>query len=157
VAEALVASSAQAAPSKGWRKKIPQRVRAAIEKLVNGEVKTVTAAAEAVGLSREYLSRSLSMPHIAEYLRNKVQRRLAMAAARAGATKIDLLDCDSLHVRNAASDFILGLAGIKPAEKSSVEVNVNIKAGYILDLREPDDPPAGPPMIEINPAAILED
>jgi hypothetical protein len=115
-------------------KKIPQRVRLAIEKMVNGEVKTVTAAAEAAGLSREYLSRSLSAPPIAAYLKGKIQRRLAVGAARAGAVKMELLESASDHVRNDASEYVLALAGIKPAEKSAIEINLSVKAGYIIDL-----------------------
>jgi hypothetical protein len=122
-------------------KRIPPRVREAIAAMVGGECKTVTAAAEKVGLSREYLSRQLSVPHITEFMQNKVRRRLNVAAARAGSTKIDLLDCDSLHVRNDASSYILGLAGITPLSTPSVSFNVNIRAGYVIDLSEPDDAP----------------
>jgi hypothetical protein len=132
------------------RKKIPQRVRQAIEKLVNGEVKTVTAAAEAAGISREYLSRSLSIPHVAAHLKNKVQRRLAVGAARAGAVKMELLDSASDHVRNDASEYVLALAGIKPAERPSVEVNLSVRAGYIIDLSpEPGE------IVDVTPVEII--
>ena len=124
-------------------KPISRKVREAIASLATGETKTVTAAAEKVGIAREYLSRQLSRPHIAEHLNHKVRRHLAMAATRAGAVKVDLLDCDNAMVRDRASSFVLGLAGIQPASQPSVNLNVEVKAGWIIDLS--DDPP--PPKV----------
>ena len=97
------------------------------------------ATAAKVGLARESLSRALSTPHVAEHLRQKVLRHLAIHAARAGATKTELLDSASEIVRDRASSFVLGLAGIQPATTPSVSVNLGIKAGYVIDLS--DDPP----------------
>lgn len=121
-------------------KRISKRVRAAIDAMVAGECKTIKEAAEKVGLVRESLSRALSTPHVAEHLRTKVLKSLAMAAARAGAVKIDLMDSDNAIARDRASSFVLGLAGIQPAGTPSVSVNLEIKAGYVIDLT--DDPPA---------------
>ena len=42
------------------KRRVPPRVRDAINELVYGRVKTITAAEEKVGLSRERLSRALS-------------------------------------------------------------------------------------------------
>jgi hypothetical protein len=106
--------------------------------LVTGDVKTIKEAAEKVGMPRESLSRALSTPHVAEHLRTKVLKYLAMAAARAGAVKTDLLDSDNAIARDRASSFILGLAGIQPATNPSVSVNIEVKAGYVIDLT--DDP-----------------
>jgi hypothetical protein len=94
-------------------RRISHKVRTAITAMVAGDVKTITDAAEKAGLSREHLSRELSKPHVAEHLRQKVSRSLAIASARAGAVKTELLDSTSEHVRNDASSFVLGLAGIK--------------------------------------------
>src|SRR4030088_2227396 len=68
-------------------RRISKKVIAAIDKMVAGEGKKISEAAEAVGLARESLSRALSKPHVAELMRTKVLRSLAMAAARAGAVK----------------------------------------------------------------------
>jgi hypothetical protein len=81
----------------------------------------------------------LSTPHVAEHLRQKVLRHLAIAAARAGAVKGELLDSDNAMVRDRASTFVLGLAGIQPAAQPSVNLNIDIRAGYVIDLS--DDPP----------------
>jgi hypothetical protein len=119
-------------------KRISPKVRAAIDAMVSGECKNITEAAAKVGLARESLSRALSTPHIAEYLRQKVMRHLAIHAARAGAVKVDLLDSSNEMARDRASTFVLGLAGIQPATSPSVNVNIELKAGYVIDLS--DDP-----------------
>jgi hypothetical protein len=121
-------------------KRISKKVRAAIDAMVAGDCKKICDAAAKVGLARESLSRALSTPHVAEHLRQKVLRHLAIAGARAGATKVELLDSASEVVRDRASSFVLGLAGIQPATNPSVSVNLEIKAGYVIDLS--DDPPA---------------
>jgi len=121
-------------------RRISKKIIAAIDKMVSGECKKIIEAAEAVGLARESLSRALSRPHVAELMRTKVLRTLAMAAARAGAVKGELLDSDNEMVRDRASTFVLGLAGIAPAANPTLSVNLNIRAGYVIDLS--DDPPA---------------
>jgi hypothetical protein len=130
--------------------RITRKVRTAIDAMVAGDSKNITAAAEKVGLARESLSRALSKPHVAEHLRQKVVRSLAMASARAGAVKQELLDCDNTMVRDRASSFILGLAGIQPATSPSVNVNIEVKAGYVIDISEPSDPRAPPMRIVSN-------
>jgi hypothetical protein len=113
---------------------ISAKVRAAIGFMVNGDCKKICEAAEKAGLAREGLSRALSTPHVAEHLRLQTVRRLGIAAARAGHTKVELLDSDSGIVRDRASSFVLGLAGIQPASTPSVSLNLEIRAGYIIDI-----------------------
>ena len=67
-------------------------------------------------------------------------KRLGIATARAGATKIELLDSANELVRDRSSSFVLGLADIAPATTPALNVNIEMKAGYIVDLSEP--PPA---------------
>jgi hypothetical protein len=127
-------------------RRISAKVRTAIGFMVNGDCKKIREAAEKAGLARESLSRALSTPHVAEHLRLQTVRRLGIAAARAGSTKVELLDSDSEIVRDRASTFVLGLAGIAPASAPSVSLNIEVKAGYVIDLS--DDPP---PMRVISP------
>jgi hypothetical protein len=145
---AVLDDPAPAAAVPGPPKRISKKVRSAIDALVSGDCKQIKEAAEKVGLARESLSRALSTPHVAEHLRQKVMRHLAMAAARAGATKVELLDSASELVRDRASAFVLGLAGIQPASTPTVSLNLEIRAGYVIDLS--DDPPPR----EINPTII---
>jgi hypothetical protein len=84
-------------------KRISAKVRAAIGFMVKGDCKKICDAAAKVGLARESLSRALSTPHVAEHLRLQTVRRLGIAAARAGHTKVELLDSDSEIVRDRAS------------------------------------------------------
>jgi hypothetical protein len=130
-------------------RRISAKVRAAIDAMVSGDCKRVCDAAAKVGLARESLSRALSTPHVAEHLRQRVLRHLAIAAARAGATKVDLLDSDSEIARDRASSFVLGLAGIQPASTPSISLNLEIKAGYVIDLT--DEPPAPAAMRVVSP------
>src|ERR1039458_6518497 len=120
-------------------KRISKKVRRAIDLMVTGDCKQIKETAAKVGLARESLSRALSTPHVAEHLRQKVLRHRAIHAARAGATKTELLDSASEIVRDRASSFVLGLAGIQPAANPSVNLNIEVKAGYVIDLS--DDPP----------------
>jgi hypothetical protein len=146
-----------AEPVKALR--ITDKVRRAIDLMVSGECKQINETAEKVGLARESLSRALSKPHVAEHLRQQTARRLAIAAARAGATKVDLLDSSNEMARDRASTFVLGLAGIAPAATPSVSLNLEIRAGYVIDLT--DDRPTSRPMrivsSTVQPVAIDHD
>jgi hypothetical protein len=123
----------------GPHKRISAKVRRAIDAMVSGDCKKISEAAEKVGLARESLSRALSTPHFAQHLRDKVLRHLAIAAARAGAVKGELLDSPSEIARDRVSSFVLGLAGIQPAATPTVSLNLEIRAGYVIDPS--DDPP----------------
>jgi len=136
-AKRALAALDQPAPADiGPPKRISKKVRAAIDAMVSGECKKICDAAAKVGLARESLSRALSTPHVAEHLRQKVLRHLAIHAARAGAVKVDLMDSDNAIARDRASSFILGLAGIQPDTAPSVNVNIDLKAGYVIDLTD---------------------
>jgi hypothetical protein len=121
-------------------RRISKKVRTAIAYMVNGECKQISEAAAKAGLARETLSRALSQPHVAEHMRQRVVRHLAIQAARAGAVKGELLDCSNEMVRDRASTFVLGLAGIQPDSSPSLAINIEVKAGYVIDLTD-DAPP----------------
>jgi hypothetical protein len=67
-------------------------------------------------------------------LRQQIARRLAIAAARAGAVKGELLDSDNELVRDRASTFVLGLAGMAPASTPSVSLNIEVKNFALSDF-----------------------
>ena len=123
-------------------RKPPPRVRAAIEALVTGQVRTIKAAAQKVGVSREYLSRAFSLPHNAEALRTRAAREVALSSGRAAARLNQLIDSTSQRVALEATKFSLGVAGIKPADDARVSVSIEVKAGYVIDLSERDEPKA---------------
>jgi hypothetical protein len=123
-------------------RKPPPKVRAAIEALVTGQVRTIKAAAAKVGLSRERLSRAFSEPHVRHALRERVDREVALTSGRAAARLSQLIDSGSERVAFEATRFSLGVAGIKPAADAQVNVNIELKAGYVIDLSERDEPAA---------------
>lgn len=129
-------------PAEPKRRRVPPpKVREAIDLIVQGRVKTITAAAKKVGLTRERLSRALGEPHIAEHLRQKAARAVATGAGRAAARLVGLLDAKSEHVSFDAARHTLAIAGIKPAAEASMNLNVNVKAGYVIKLVAPGQPP----------------
>src|ERR1022692_3066801 len=113
-------------PQPDKRRRIPPRVREAIDAIVQGRSKTITSAARTVGLSREYLSRSLSEPHIAEHLRQKAARAVAISSGHAAARITELINKSrSDHVAFEASKFSLGVAGIRPQPEAQLNVNID--------------------------------
>jgi hypothetical protein len=136
---AIKAGPPAAPPDKALR--ITRKVRQAIELLATGNAKTQLEAAEQVGLTRETISRALAKPHVIEHLRQRAIRTIAMAAGRAAEVKVELMDGPDAMVRDRSSSFILGVAGIKPDTSPGLAVNIEIKAGYVIDLT--DDPRPG--------------
>jgi hypothetical protein len=122
-------------------KRITKKIRAAVDALVHGDAKSITEAAEKAGLSRSHLSRELGKPHITAHLRDKVLRNLAVNSAKAGATKVQLLDSANEMVRDRASSFILGLAGISPdAANAHGRPGSGARAGWVIDLSQQTEP-----------------
>jgi hypothetical protein len=116
----------------------PRRIGAKLSRAINlfvaGECTKITDAAEKVGLARESLGRALDRPHVVAYLQQRTRKRLEILAARAGAVKGELLESNNDMARDRASSFVLGLAGIQPASSPSVSLNLEIRAGYIIDI-----------------------
>lgn len=124
-------------------KRITKKIRGAVDALVHGDAKSITEAAEKAGLSRSHLSRELGKPHITAHLRDKVLRNLAVNSAKAGATKVQLLDSANEMVRDRASSFILGLAGISPEAAGAHGVLGARRGGYMIDLSDEPQTVAG--------------
>jgi DNA-binding Lrp family transcriptional regulator len=123
------------------KRRISDKVRRACELLAKGKAKTQTEAAEKVGMARESLTRALARPDVAEYIRTIAVRTIGLAAGRAAEVKAELLDCSDNMVRDRSSTYVLGVAGIAPDTAASINVNVNIKAGYVIDLSDDDRQP----------------
>ncbi len=136
-------------------KRISAKVRAAIDALVAGKVKTFTDAADNAGISREHLSRELSKPHVTEHMRQKTMRRLVVGAPHAASTKLALLDSPNEMVRDRASSFVLGLAGIVP-ETSSVDRSSAMLPGLQIVIVQPPGITAEPHVIGPAPVRQIE-
>jgi hypothetical protein len=120
--------------------RITDKVRKACELLASGKAKTQTEAAEQVGMARESLGRALAKPHFVEHMHQRAVRTIQMAAARASEVKVELMDCGDSIARDRASSFVLGTAGIGPAAGPSLNLNIEIKAGYVIDLTDEPQP-----------------
>ena len=77
----LVGVPSAPAADAGAPKRVSKKVSKAIDLMIGGKAKTITEAADQVGLARETLSRNLSRPHVAEIMRQRVVKSRAMAPA----------------------------------------------------------------------------
>jgi len=128
---------------------VSKRMQGAISLLFDGRCRTVTAAAERANVSREHLSAILHSQAGRAWIEREMRKNVAAAAMRASNRLHELVDSPSQTVSFDATRLSLGIAGIKPDETSRVAVSVDIKAGYILDLRSEN--------LEINQRAINSD
>jgi hypothetical protein len=85
-------------------------------------------------------------------MRQRAVRTIAMAAGRAAEVKAELLDCPDNMVRDRSSTFVLGVAGIAPATTPGIALNIEIKAGYVIDLT--DDRPGADAGMRIISSAV---
>jgi hypothetical protein len=136
---------------------IPRKIKAAIEAVQSGKAKNWTAGAKAAGISREYLSRTLSArPDIIEWAQNRAKRLMALGVCIATPKMIELVHSNSQRVAFEASRHIQACAGIKPAADANMSVSIELKAGYVIDLsgRNPGDR-AGAKVIEYEAGRVI--
>jgi hypothetical protein len=121
-------------------RRVSPRVRHAIDLLLSGECRLKKDAAAKAGLTPERLSRALKESHVVQYLTVQTRVLLATSQAPAAATMLRLLEgAKSEHVMKDVAIHLLGISGHKPAAEPAALVNINIRAGYVIDLS--DDPP----------------
>jgi hypothetical protein len=84
---------------------------------------------------------ALSKAHITAYVQQKAARRLAISSAAAAARMTQLVaSAKSEHVQFRASEFVLEASGIAPANQPQVSINIEAKAGWVIDLSKPGQP-----------------
>jgi hypothetical protein len=110
-------------------------LREAIRLLVCGECKTQQAAAARVGLHPQRLSEAFAKPEIQAFIAREARATIGAAQLPATATLVRLLDANSEHVAAQVAERLLAINGIKPDDTSRVAVSVDIRAGYVIDLR----------------------
>jgi len=75
--------------------------------------------------------------HVLEYIAQQTLVLLAQSQAPAAATMLRLLDqAKSEHMQKDVAIHLLGIAGHKPAAEPTTLVNVNVQAGYVIDLTD---------------------
>jgi hypothetical protein len=133
-------------------RRVSPRVRHAIDLLLTGQCRLKKDAAAKASLTPERLSRAMKESHVLEYIAQQTRVLLAQSQALAAATMLRLLDeAKSEHVMKDVAIHLLGISGHKPAADPSTLVNVNIAAGYVIDLT--DDPPK---VIDVTPNALMQ-
>lgn len=132
------------------KQRISKRVAQAIELLVSGECRYQKDAAERANITPEHLCKALKKPTVRVFYERAARESIAAGTMRASARLIGLLDASSEHVSFDAAKHVLGIAGIKPTADAQVSVNVEIKAGYVIDLTGRQKTEPGTQLKEIN-------
>ena len=124
-------------------KRVPKRVQHALRLLLNGKHRYAADAAKAAGLSAEHLSRMMRKPHVEVFIAEERRRTISEGSLIAAGRVVELMHAASEHVSLQASQHVLAIEGIAPKQQG-VQVNVNVKAGFVIDLSEGHAPGAGP-------------
>jgi PAB1-binding protein PBP1 len=109
-------------------------------------------AAKLAGMSEYHLSRELKKPQIQVFIARTARQNIQIGVLRASKRVLELIDADSEHVSLDASKHVLAIEGIKPSADTQVSVNIDIKAGYVIDLTRKRDP-----VIDVTPRAGIRD
>jgi molybdenum-dependent DNA-binding transcriptional regulator ModE len=133
-------------------RRVSKRVAEVVRLIVVGECKTVKAAAERAGMNYTHVCETLKKPHVRVFMERRARETIANGTMRATARLIELMDSASDHVSLDAVKHELALNGHKPAADPVALVNINIRAGYVIDLS--DDPPAKAKVINMTPNAV---
>ena len=124
-------------------RKIPKRVRQAIDARMSGRAGNWKAAAALVGLSPEHLSRMLSKDHVRVFYERRARETLREIGPEAVAVLRDLVtNGKTERTRLAALEQTFRLLGMFP-RNDAPNVNINVSPGYVIDLKG-----AGGPVIE---------
>jgi hypothetical protein len=143
---ATIPDTNDAKPAKPPR--IPRRIVQLVDLMANGKVRSRQAGCEQLKLDPSYASRQLRKVHIAAYLEQQTRVALAQLQAPAVGTLARLMaEASSEHVQNDVAKHVLAIAGHKPKADAQVSVNIDIKAGYVIDLT--DEAKRGP-MIDVT-------
>jgi len=118
------------------------RLRKVIDLLLTGECKTQKAACERVGMHPDHVCRELRKPQVQAFIARETRRTIGNAQMPAAATLVRLLDANSEHVAAQVAERLLAINGIKPDETSRVAVSVDVRAGYVIELRHDTESPS---------------
>jgi len=128
------ADTIAAKPSRQPR--IPPKISQIVDWLVSGACKNQQAACIRANLDPSYVSRELKKVHVQVFMARRARETIANGVMRASARAIELMDASSEHVSGDMTKHVLAIAGIKPTADAQVSVNIDIKAGYVIDLTD---------------------
>lgn len=112
---------------------------------------TQREAAKQGGMTEAYLSTALRKPQIQVFIARVARQNIQLGMLRASKRVIELVDAESEHVSLDASKHVLAIEGIKPRADAQVSVNIDIKAGYVIDLTD-----SAKPVIDAQSTRISE-
>ena len=147
---ALAAIPAETSPIPPKETRISKRLQQALVLLATKGM-TQREAARQVGLSEFHLSRELKKPQVQVFIARKARENIQIGMLRASKRVMELVDAESEHVSLDASKHVLAIEGIKPRADAQVSVNIDIKAGYVIDLTD-----AAKPVIDAQSTRISE-
>lgn len=128
------APKAQNAPVQPTERPLSRKVRQALDLLAAGKAATQKAAAEAVGIVPETLSRALQKSAAQVFMTQRARQTIAIASMRASERVVELIDASSEHVSLDAAKHVLAIGNIRPPDAAQANVNVNVSVGYVIDL-----------------------
>lgn len=133
-AVATVPDTSEQVPVKEPR--ISTKLRKALYLLETGACSTQRAAAERAGMSEFQLSRRLREPQIQVFIARRRSENISVGSLRASRRFVQLIDAGSEHVSAQVSERILRSEGVLKTDGHQVFVNIDIKAGYVIDLTD---------------------
>jgi hypothetical protein len=128
------------------------KLRRALQFLTDG--RPLPEAAALARMTPQGLRIALRKPHILAILSEDARARLSGLLPKACSTVERVMDGDNAQAALNAARLALGIHEIAPPERGGATLNVNIgiRAGYVLDLRdnlaEPLPGPSTRPLIE---------
>lgn len=132
---ASIPDQSDAVPVK--ERRVSARIRHAVDLIVSGECRLQKDAAAKANISPERLSRALKESHVIAYLEQQTRVSIARLQAPAAGRLSHLLgQAQSEHVQKDIAIHVLSIAGIKPRADAQVSLNIDIKAGYVIDLTD---------------------
>jgi hypothetical protein len=123
-------------PKPARERRVSKVVAQAINLLLTGECKTQKAAAARVGITPEYLCNALRKDHVRVFCERRARQTISNGLVPASARLVELIHAGSEHVSLDATKHLLSIGGIAPAPTPSLNVNIELKAGYVIDLSE---------------------
>lgn len=133
----LATAEPQRAPAKRERApngRVSPRIAKAIRLLESGECRSQNAAAARANISASALSEALQKPHVQAFIARRRRSNIAVASIRASHRIAELIDASSEHVSLDASKHVLAIEGVRPSEDAKIVNNINVMAGYVIDL-----------------------
>jgi hypothetical protein len=129
-------------PGRGeYSKRVSVRVERALQSLASGTTRTISAAAEASGLTRRALGLALAKPHVRQRMEEVIRESLKAGSLRASSRMRELMENEANPMAAfRASQYLLATgAGIVQPSPPTAQINV-IGAGpvgYVIDLSGP--------------------